>query len=219
MCGLIAILGCESNQQKQNDAKKLADTQAILLNPEHLEWQKQAPTIFQVEFQTSKGDFIIEAHREWAPHGVDRFYNLVRNGFFDDSRFFRVRADFIAQFGIPGDPEIAAVWRNHTIPDDSVRQSNMRGFVSYAMTGPDTRTTQFYINLIDNLRLNVQGFSPFGEVIAGMEIVDVLYSGYGEEAGGGMRGGKQDKMFAGGNSYLDREFPKLDRLIRARILQ
>jgi cyclophilin family peptidyl-prolyl cis-trans isomerase len=148
---------------------------------------------------------------------VDRFYNLVAAGFFDDSRFFRVRAGYIVQFGIPGDPAIAAVWRNVTIKDDSASQSNLRGTVAYAMTGPNTRTTQLYINLGDNSRLDSQGFAPIGRVISGMDVADRLYSGYGEDAGGGMRGGNQGKIFEGGNAYLDRVFPKLDKLLRARI--
>lgn len=190
---------------------------AALMNPQHKFWNKRAPDTFRVRVETSKGDFIIEAHRDWSPHGVDRFYNLARAGFFNDSRFFRVRAGFIAQFGIPGDPAIAAVWKNQTIPDDTIRQSNTRSFVSYAMTGPNARTTQLFINLADNSRLDAEGFAPIGRVIEGMEIVDQLYAGYGEDAGGGMRGGKQGKIFVGGNAYLDREFPNLDRLRRARV--
>ena len=153
-----------------------------------------------MRFETGKGAFVVEAHRDWAPRGADRFYNLVRAGFFDDSRFFRVRAGFIAQFGIPGDPAVAAVWQNRTIPDDPARQSNARGFVSYAMTGPGARTTQLFINLGDNSRLDKDGFAPVGRVVEGMEVVDRLYAGYGEEAGGGMRGGKQGKIFAGGDA-------------------
>ena len=185
-----------------------------LSNPHSAIWKETAPASFQAKFQTSKGDFIIEAHREWAPLGVDRFFDLVRAGFFDDSRFFRVRASFIAQFGIAGDATIATRWKNETIADDPVRQSNTRGFVSYAMTGPDARTTQLFINLGDNSRLDHEGFAPIGRVIEGMEIVDQLYSGYGEDAGGGMRGGKQDKLFAEGNRYLDRDFPKLDKILK-----
>src|SRR5215216_499928 len=175
-------------------------------------WSQPAPDMFRVGFQTNKGKFVVEAHRDWAPRGVDRFYNLVRAGFFDDSRFFRVRAGFIVQFGIPGDPVIAAIWQGQTIPDDPVVQSNGRGFVAYAMTGPNTRTTQLYINLGDNSRLDKEGFAPIGKVIEGMEIVDQLYPGYGDEAGGGMRGGKQERIFKGGNRYLNREFPNLDKL-------
>jgi peptidyl-prolyl cis-trans isomerase A (cyclophilin A) len=195
-----------------------ADARAALLNPLDAWWRHRAPAVFRVRFETSKGDFVIEARREWSPQGAARLYNLARAGFFDDSRFFRVRAGFIAQFGIPGDPAVAAVWKSRTMPDDPARQSNTRGTVSYAMTGPDARTTQLFINLADSSRLDKEGFAPVGRVVEGMEIVDRLYSGYGEAAGGGMRGGKQSLLFEGGNAYLDREFPLLDRLLRARVV-
>jgi cyclophilin family peptidyl-prolyl cis-trans isomerase len=193
------------------------DARAALMNPHDEFWSRKAPGVFRVRFRTTKGDFIIEARRDWAPRGADRFYNLVRAGFFDDSRFFRVRAGFIAQFGIPGDPRVAAMWKDQTIPDDSVRQSNSRGTISYAMTGPGARTTQLFINLTDNSRLDGEGFAPIGKVVEGIQVVDSLYAGYGEEAGGGMRGGKQGKIFSGGSAYLDREFPKLDKLLKATI--
>lgn len=191
---------------------------SALLDPRHPLWRERAPAEFRVRVETSKGPFVIAAHRAWAPTGADRFYDLVRAGFFDDSRFFRVRAGFIVQFGIAGDPAVAAVWRSETIPDDSARRSNTRGLVSYAMTGPNTRTTQLFINLADNSRLDAEGFAPIGEVIEGMDVVDRLYSGYGEDAGGGMRGGKQGPIFEGGNAYLDRAYPLLDKLIRARVI-
>jgi cyclophilin family peptidyl-prolyl cis-trans isomerase len=191
------------------------DPRSLLNDPTNPSWRAPAPDVFRVTFETSKGTFTIEAHRSWAQRGVDRFYNLTRAGFFDDSRFFRVRAGYIAQFGIPGDPAISAKWKNQVIPDDPVQQSNARGFIAYAMTGPDTRTTQLYINLADNSSLDAQGFAPIGRVIDGMENVDQLYSGYGEAAGGGMRGGNQGNILAGGNAYLDASFPRLDKLIRA----
>lgn len=178
----------------------------------------RAPQVFQVRVETTQGAFVVEAHPEWAPHGVDRFRELVSAGYFDDSRFFRVVAGFIAQFGIAGDPKVTAAWKERTIPDDPVRQSNLRGTLAYAMTGPGTRSTQIYVNLADNARLDAQGFAPIGRVISGMDVVDRLYAGYGEGAGGGMRGGQQGKMLAGGNAYLDASFPRLDRLVRARIV-
>ena len=196
--------------------KRAAET--TLKNPAHKLWNRHSPAAYKVRFETNKGRFLIEIHRMWAPHGADRFYNLVSQGFFDDSRIFRVRAGYITQFGIAGDPTIASLWRNQTIPDDPVRQSNLRSLVAFAMTGPDTRTTQIYVNLVDNTRLDAEGFAPFGKVIEGMEIVDQFYSGYGEEAGGGMRGGKQGPIFESGNRYLDQNYPKLDRLIRATIV-
>ncbi len=188
-----------------------------LANPHHPFWSEAAPDRFLVRFDTSKGSFLVEAHREWAPHGVDRFFNLVRARFFDDSRFFRVRAGYVAQFGIPGNPAIATRWVSETIPDDAVRQSNTRGFISYAMTGPDARTTQLFVNLADNSRLDRDGFAPIGQLINGMETVDALNAEYDESAGGGMRGGKQEKLFSEGNQYLDREFPRLDRILKAEI--
>jgi cyclophilin family peptidyl-prolyl cis-trans isomerase len=198
-------------------ARPPAERHAALIDPRHPLWSRRAPDLFHVRFETSQGAFVVEAHREWAPHGVDRFYGLVAAGFFDDSRFFRVVAGFIAQFGLPGNPAITALWKERAIPDDLVRQSNLRGTLAYAMTGPGTRSTQIYINLADNARLDAQGFAPFGRVTSGMEVVDRLYSGYGETAGGGVRGGKQGKILAGGNAHLDAEFPKLDRLSRAWI--
>jgi cyclophilin family peptidyl-prolyl cis-trans isomerase len=153
--------------------------------------QSPIPNAFRVRIETTAGSFIIEAHRDWAPNGVDRLHQLVKAGIFNDSRFFRVVSNYIAQFGIAGDPKIAAAWRDKTILDDPVIQSNKRGFISYAMTGPNTRSTQLYINLTDNSRLDAQGFAPIGQVVEGMEVVDKLYSGYGESSGGGMRGGNK----------------------------
>jgi homoserine O-acetyltransferase len=177
-----------------------------------------SPDVFRVRIETTAGAFVIEVHRDWAPRGAARFHDLVESKYFDDSRFFRVVAGRWAQFGIAGDPKTALAWRNRTISDDPVRQSNTPGYVAFAMTGPDTRTTQIYINLGDNSeRQDAQGFAPFGKVAEGMDAVMKLYSGYGENSGGGMRAGKQDKLFEEGNPYLDREFPKLDKLVRARI--
>jgi len=190
---------------------------AALLDPKDAFWRERAPEILRVKVETTKGDFTIEAHRSWAPIGVDRFYNLVRAGFFDGSRFFRVVGGYIAQFGIAGDPRVAAVWRNEGMPDDPVRQSNTRGFIGYAMTGPGARTTQLYINYGDNSRNDAQGFAPIAKVVDGMDVVDRLYSGYGENSGGGMRAGKQAGIFEGGNQYMDAQYPLLDRLRKATI--
>jgi cyclophilin family peptidyl-prolyl cis-trans isomerase len=192
---------------------------AALLDGEHAIWSESAPTVFDVKFETSRGDFVLQVHREWAPVGVDRFYNLVRTGFYDDSRFYRVRAGFIVQFGLPGDPAVTAVWYDRAIPDDPVVESNTKGRVAFAMTGPDTRTTQLYINLDDNLQLDEQGFAPIGSVTVGMDVVEQLYAEYDEAAGGGMRGGNQGKIVSGGNAHLDAEFPNLDRLLRATIVE
>lgn len=209
LVGTFAFGACTS-QQNNNDP---------LLNASNAEWEKNAPPISWINVKTTKGEFTIELHRDWAPRGVDRFYNLVRLGFYDDSRFYRVRKDFIVQFGIAGKPSIAQTWENVELTDDPVKESNKRGFISFAMTGPDTRTTQVYINLKDNEQLDAQGFAPIGYVKEGMEVVDAIYSEYDEAAGGGMRGGRQQKLFELGNAYLDKEFPNLDHLIEAEIIK
>jgi homoserine O-acetyltransferase len=180
----------------------------------------KAPDVFRVKFETTAGNFILEAHRDWAPHGVDRLYDLVRIRYYDDSRFFRVVPGRWVQFGINGDPKIAQQQRQHTIPDDVLKQHNTRGYVAFSNTGPNTRSTQVYINLGDNSARNdvEAGFAPFGQIVEGMDVVEKIYSGYGENSGGGMRAGHQAKMFEEGNAYLDREFPKLDKLIRATIV-
>jgi len=193
------------------------DRRTALLNPSDKSWSQPAPAVFKVTLDTTKGLVVIEVHRDWAPIGVDRFYHLIRAKFYDDSRFFRVRANAFVQFGIAGDPSVAGVWRDQKIKDDPVKQTNIRGTIAYAMTGPDTRTTQLYINLTDNSRLDKDGFAPLGKVIEGMDVLDRIYSDYGEDAGGGMRAGKQGKIFEGGNAHLDRDFPKLDKLSRATI--
>jgi peptidyl-prolyl cis-trans isomerase A (cyclophilin A) len=177
-----------------------------------------APAVYRVRVVTSQGEFTVEAHRDWAPHAADRFYELVRAGYYDDSRFFRVVPGYIAQFGIAGEPKVAAAWRNRTIPADPEHGANTRGTVAFAMVAPDARTTQVYINVADNRkRIDGQGFAIFGEVIAGMDAVEKLYSGYGETSGGGLRAGRQDNLFEGGNAYLDAAFPRLDHIIRATV--
>ncbi|HTP32639.1 MAG TPA: peptidylprolyl isomerase [Candidatus Acidoferrales bacterium] len=188
-----------------------------LRDPQHPLWREPAPAVYRVRLETTAGVILLEAHREWAPIGADRFYNLVRSGFYDDSRFFRVTARF-AQFGIAGDPATAAVWRERSIPDDPVKQTNTRGRFAFAMTGPDARTTQIYICKTDMSSQDKDGFAPLGTVVDGMDVVDALYAGYGESAGGGMRAGRQGRIFAEGNPHLDRDFPKLDKLIRAVVL-
>ncbi|HEX4310693.1 MAG TPA: peptidylprolyl isomerase [Acidobacteriaceae bacterium] len=181
---------------------------------------RRSPEIYRVRIETTAGNFVIEIHRAWSPHGADRFYELVRNGYYNDSRFFRVAAGRWVQFGINGNPRIAERWRHRVIPDDSLIEHNTPGFVAFSNIGPGTRSTQVYIDTGDNSARNDKenGFAPFGKVVDGMEIVDKLYSGYGEHAGGGMRAGHQDAMFAGGNEYMDREFPKLDKLLRASVV-
>jgi homoserine O-acetyltransferase len=179
--------------------------------------QSVAPSTFRVRLNTSKGPIVIEVHREWAPRGADRFYELVTSRYYDDTRFFRVVKGQWAQFGINGDPKVSARWRTAVIRDDPARQSNVRGRVAFAFKDPDGRTTQVYISLRDNSYQDTQGFVPFGEVVQGMDVADALYSEYGESSGGGIRAGKQQPMFEEGNAFLDREFPKLDRIVTARV--
>lgn len=195
-----------------------APVRAALADPSSSFWTTRAPNRFFVRFATTKGDFVVEAHRDWSPHGVDRLYQLVRAGYYDDSRFSRVRAGYIVQWGIAGDPAVAQRWRDQRIADDSVRHTNTRGTIAFAMTGPNTRTTQLYINLRDNPQLDPQGFSPLGTIVRGMDVVDRLNAEYGETSGGGMRAGKQGLVFEGGNAYLDRNYPRLDHLVRAEIV-
>jgi cyclophilin family peptidyl-prolyl cis-trans isomerase len=181
------------------------------------ELNEQAPATFRANLDTSKGAIVITVHREWAPVGADRFYNLVKNGFYDDVRFFRVIPGFMAQFGIHGNPAVAAAWRPAQIKDDPVKQSNKRGFVTFATAGPNTRTTQLFINFGDNAgSLDKQGFAPFGEVTTGMDVVDKIYSGYGEGAPRG-KGPDQGRTQSEGNAYLTKEFPRLDYIKSATI--
>lgn len=179
-----------------------------------------APETYKIRFTTTKGDFIVAVRREWAPHGADRLYNLVKIGFFSDVAFFRVIKNFVVQFGIPGDPEVSAVWAEAPIQDDDVRQSNTRGFISFADRRiPNSRTTQLFINLATmNSYLDDDGYAPVGQVIEGMDVVDSLYSGYGDVAPRGP-GPSQTKIQSHGNEYLRREFPELDYIRSASIVE
>jgi peptidyl-prolyl cis-trans isomerase A (cyclophilin A) len=192
---------------------------SALQNPNDAVWKAEAPAVYKVKITTSRGPIVLEVRKEWAPLGANRFYNLVRAGFFNDSRFYRIREGSFVQFGIPGKPEIARIWEHQSFPDDPVKESNARGTIAFAMTGPDARTTQLYINLKDNPQQDAQGFAPLGKLVEGMDVAAKLYAGYAEASGGGMRGGKQAKLFEEGNAYLDREFPKLDKLISAEIIK
>jgi len=187
---------------------------ADLVNPAAL--RERAPDTFKVRFDTTKGVFVVQVNRAWAPQGADRFYNLVKSGFYDDVRFFRVISGFMVQFGIHGDPKIAAPWREARIQDDPVTQSNKRGFVTYAMAGPNTRTTQLFINFGDNSSLDQQGFSPFGQVISGMDVVDKLNPEYGEGLPRG-RGPDQGRLQKEGNAYLKKDFSRMDYIRKATI--
>jgi homoserine O-acetyltransferase len=198
-----------------------ASLSALRDKPDGLALQeKTAPSAFRVRFETTKGPIVVEVHRDWAPHGADRFFELVTARYFDDNRFFRVVKGQWAQFGINGDPAVATRWRTRTIPDDPRTQSNVRGIVAFAFAEPNARTTQVYIALKDlSDPQDAQGFAPFGRVVFGMDAADALNSEYGESSGSGIRAGKQQPLFDGGNAYLDREFPRLDRLLHAVVMR
>ena len=182
-----------------------------LMNPEAL--NAKAPDVFKAKFETTAGSFVVEVHREWAPNGADRFYNLVKNGYYDGVKFFRVVPDFMVQFGISGDPSIAMKWLNSNIQDDPVKQSNKRSFITYAQTSsPNSRSVQVFINFKDNAFLDAQRFAPFGKVVEGMDIVDKLYGGYGEATTK-----LQGQIAKEGNAFLEKDFPKLDGIKKATI--
>jgi peptidyl-prolyl cis-trans isomerase A (cyclophilin A) len=188
--------------------------QGKLANPAAL--NEPAPATYKAKFDTSKGVFVIEVTRAWAPQGADRFYNLVKNGFFDNTRFFRVIPNFMVQFGISGDPALNTKWRVARIPDDKPAQSNTRGMVTFATSGPNARTTQVFINFKNNSRLDALGFAPFGKVVSGMNVVDALNGEYGEGAPDG-RGPDQMRLQAEGNAYLAKDFPRMDFIKKATI--
>lgn len=192
-----------------------ADASPALTNPSLA--TATAPDAFKVRFDTSEGPFVIQVQRAWAPQGADRFYNLVQIGFFNDARFFRVVDRFMVQFGLSGHPQVNSAWREANLNDDPVKQSNTRGRISFATAGPNTRTTQMFINFVDNSKLDGMGFAPFGEVVEGMDVVDKLYKGYGEGAPQG-RGPSQGRIQVEGNAYLVRQFPELDYISGASVV-
>ncbi len=189
---------------------KPAAASAALRTPSKL--TEKAPETYKVNFDTSVGAFVVEVTRAWAPRGADRFYNLVKHGYYDNGRFFRVIPRFMVQFGLYGDPKVQAAWQNANIPDDPVKQSNKRGFITFATAGPNTRTTQVFINYGDNSRLDADGFAPFGQVISGMEVVDKINPEYREDP---MQGLIQRE----GNAYLMKDFPRLDYVKKATIVK
>lgn len=197
------------------DAPNTAEAKPDFSDPSKL--TQKAPETFKARFDTSKGAFTIEVTRSLAPNGADRFYNLVRSGFFKDVEFFRVIPGFMCQFGIHGDPKVSAAWRAANIPDDAVKGSNTRGAVTFATAGPNTRTTQLFINFGDNARLDGMGFAPIGKVAQGMDVVDKIYGEYGEGAPQG-RGPDQGRIQREGNAYLKKDFPNLDYIKSATIV-
>lgn len=187
--------------------------------PTEADLSKPAPDYFQVKFETSKGDFIIEAHREWSPLGVDRLYHMVRSGYLRDVRFYRVVDGFMAQFGAHGDPAVASTWREFNILDEPVKQTNLRGYVTFAKSGmPNSRTTQMFISYRNNSYLDNSGFAPIGKIFEGMEVVDALYSGYGDAPPNG-NGPNQGLIAQRGNEYLESEFTELDYIKDAKIIK
>ena len=186
------------------------DRAGRLRNPAAL--KEKAPDTYKVKFDTSKGVFVVEVHRDWAPIGADRFYNLVKAGFYDDVRFFRVLEGFMAQFGMSGTPSVQVIWGNQRLTDDPVKQSNKRGYITFANAGPNSRSTQVFINFADNTGLDTQNFAPFGQITEGMDVVDKLYSGYGRT-----NVPNQGRITTEGNVYLNKEYPKLDYVKKATI--
>jgi cyclophilin family peptidyl-prolyl cis-trans isomerase len=206
------LTSCKSQQPSKTSS-------ALLLNPDASEMNRRAPDLFDVLLETSKGQIVIEVHRDWSPRGADRFYNLVRAGYYDDVRFSRVIQGKWAQFGVNGDPKISNAWRNQTIPDDLRVVSNSRGTVAFAFAVPNGRTTQVFINLRDNSATHdAEPFVPFGKIVQGMYVADALNAEYGESSGGGIRGGKQASLFEIGNAWLKQNFPRLDYIKRATII-
>jgi len=203
LCGLVAA------QTKTGAAKQKAPPKPDLLDPSTL--TATAPEAFQAKLTTTKGDVIIQVTRSWAPLGADRFYNLVRAGFYTDAAFFRVLPGFMAQFGLSARPDVSQAWVQAKIADDPVMQNNTRGRITFATAGPNTRTTQLFINYADNSRLDPLGFAPFGEVVQGMDVVDKIYSGYGEQP-------NQGSIRAEGKAYLESNFPMIDKIVSATIV-
>ena len=191
------------------DLQPTLSPQEMLMNPNEL--NEKAPDTFQVLFDTSKGEFTVDVTRAWAPRGADRFYNLVKNGYYDDCRFFRVVKGFMVQFGINGDPQLNTVWRSSQFEDDPRKESNKPGYITFAHAGPNSRTTQLFINYADNGFLDAQGFPPFGQVTKGMETVDAINDEYGENP-------DQRRIQLEGNAYLEEVFPNLDYIKSAIIV-
>jgi cyclophilin family peptidyl-prolyl cis-trans isomerase len=215
----IARDSIEPAPVRQNGTPRGAAARAMLLDPHDPEWRRPSPPVWYARFETTKGDFLVECVRAHAPHGSDRFYNLIRLGYYNDARFHRVDPGYIAQWGLSGDPVVNAAWSHAQFPDDPKYGSNVRGTFAFARdTAPGTSNTQVYVNLRDNTRNDRDPFAIFGRVIRGMEVIDSLYSGYGERSGSGVRQRRQGEIIAGGNAYLDRAFPLLDHLIRAEII-
>jgi peptidyl-prolyl cis-trans isomerase A (cyclophilin A) len=210
------LLGCPKTEETRTKNGTEQSAPAVEVE-EPSQAPTRAPDRYSVALDTTKGTIVVDVRRDWAPHGADRFYELVKGGYYTDVAFFRVIGGFMAQVGISGEPALNAQWRQRTIPDDPVKASNTRGTVTFATSGPSSRTTQFFINFGDNSRLDAMGFAPFGKV-RDMAPVDALYDGYGEGAPAG-RGPSQGLIQAQGNAYLRESFPKLDYIKSAKVLE
>ena len=214
---LIVALACTHSALTSSPPPCCQATQAQLLDPTHEEWRRAAPAVSHLRFETTRGIFVLELQRAWGPIGADRVYNLARLGYYNDTRLHRVRPD-IVHFGIHGDPAVNAVWSKAELPDDPPRSTNRRGTFALAFPArPNSRTTQIYINKTDNVRSDAEAFTVLGTVVEGMAVVDSLYAGYGEGSGGGMRQGKQGPLLEGGNAFMDRVYPRLDRIRRVTV--
>ena len=212
---LILLASCGGDSGETVDDADLPANRALYFPDQLVE---TAPESFQARFETTKGDFVIEVTRSQAPNGADRLYNLVRNGYYDGVRFYRVIEGFMAQFGMHGEPQVQVRWTNAPIRDDRVAASNVRGAVTFAMAGPNSRTTQLFINLVDNTLLDIDGFAPVGTVIEGMDVVDQIHSGYGELADRGGDGPISQNIAARGNAYLEESFPEMDYIVTATLV-
>jgi homoserine O-acetyltransferase len=204
----MTLLGCVPHRNTPN----------LLLDPSSVEWTRPAPAVSYLRFETTKGNVTLELIRANGPLGADRLFNLARLGYYNDTRFHRVVPNYIVQFGLSGDPEVNRAWKDHYLADDPPRSMNRRGTYAFSFKAvPNTRNTQIFINLADNTRNDAESFTTLGKVVDGMDVVDRLYSGYGENSGSGMRQGRQGPLETGGNAYVDREYPLLDRIIRVTV--
>jgi len=206
---VLALPALQAQSTTTTHPRTTMTTDPALLHPATL--KAKAPDVYEVKFTTTKGDFVVQVNRAWAPVGADRFYNLVKHGFFTGAPFFRVVPGFIIQFGLTPDPAVNRVWQNANIKDDPVTQSNKPGYLTFATAGPNTRTTQLFINFGNNTFLDNQGFAPFGQVTSGMDVVKNLYSGYGESP-------NQGAITSQGKAYIEKNFPKIDSIVSATIV-
>ncbi|MCX5768398.1 MAG: peptidylprolyl isomerase [Gemmatimonadetes bacterium] len=202
------------------DVGTTATRRALLLDPANAAWRAAAPPVSRLRFETTKGVFVLELVRSWGPIGADRFYNLARLGYYDDTRVHRMRTGYIAQWGLHGDSAVNAAWKGRYLHDDAPRSNNRRGTFAFSYEGPghdNTRNTQLFVNLADNVRNDAEPFTVLGTVVEGLAVLDSLYGGYGENSGSGVRQGKQGPLERGGNAFMDREYPKLDRILRVTV--